>query len=153
MAAINQEAIDDLSVSLQVLLPDPPGGVTRTVTVSPRRITPTGLGGYIGYDDERTGDITGRRIRAAVAIHSESNNLNNLRAAVNAVTLAVLGAERSQLAELGFLTVEGGDTVYGPGRGNTRIAEMTFDILYEYLRRPDASEEVISEIPLHVELG
>lgn len=153
MAAINEEAIDDLAVSLQILIPDPPGGVTTDVVVSPRRITPTGLGGHIGYDDERIGDITGRRIEAAVTVSVESNNLGNLRTAVNAATLALLGAERGRLAELGVLSVNQEETVFAPGKGNIETAQMTFNVLYEYLKRPEASEEVISDIPVNLELG
>lgn len=152
MAAINAEALEDLSVSLQVLLPEPPSGVTTAFSVHPRRITPTGVGGYVGHDPNRSGDITGRRIEAGVRVSASSRNRDNLRAAMAAVTLAVLGAERQTLAALGFLTISQEETAVAPGAGNTETAEMTFTVLYEYLKRPEAAEEVISEIPIHLDL-
>jgi hypothetical protein len=153
MAAINEEAIEDLSVSLQVLLPAPPTGVTTAFSVHPRRITPTGLGGYVGHDPDRTGDITGRRIEATIRVTASGRDHDNLQAAVASVTLAVLGAERQALAALGFLTISQEETVVAPGPGNLETAEMTFSVRYEYLKRPEAAEEVISEIPINLDLG
>ena len=153
MAAINEEALEDLSVSLQVLLPEPPGGASTTFSVQPHRITPTGVGGYVGHDPARSGDITGRRIEASVRVSASSANEAGLQSAMAAVTLAVLGAERQTLASLGFLSISQEETVVTRGTGNTRTAEMTFTVLYEYLKRPEAAEEVISTIPIRLELG
>lgn len=153
MAAINEEAIEDLSVSLQVLLPDPPTGVSIDFAVHPRRISPTGLGGYVGHDPVHSGDITGRRVEATVRISASSRNHDNLQAAVAAVGLALLGAERQALAPLGFLTITQEETVIAPGAGSLETAEMTFGVLYEYLKQPEDAEEVIGEIPINLELG
>lgn len=157
MADINDEVIAGLTSAITALLPPVADLDLRPVLmVNPVRITPTGLGGFVGPSADPPGDVVGRRMEARVSVTVKAEDDDGLGPAVTRVTHAVLGAERGTLLEQGILRVVLGEL--GPramGPGGSRSAQIVrrdvdFTVLYEYLRRPEEGEGIIREIPLTV---
>lgn len=154
MTDIHREVIDGLTAALTSLLPTVPDLTLRPILmVNPVRITPTGLGGYVGPSTDPAGDVVGRRLEARVTVTVKAGDDDGLSAAVSEVTHALMGAERRALLERGILRLALGEL--GPGATGSPGAqvarrEVDFSVLYEHLREPEAGEGIIRRIPLHV---
>ena len=155
MAFINQEAIQELNVALEVLMPDEFGtGVDVITTLSIDAIAPTGLGGFIEPNPDGSAYIHGRRIEArySVSLQGSQNRLPELQAGVSAVTEALLGAEPEIMHANGILKMAQAGSGFQSLSGNDREFKLTFDLVYEYLQEPEDIEEVIEEIPVTLAL-
>jgi hypothetical protein len=153
MATINEEALEDLNVSIQVLMPEMPDRrANASVMISPINIIPTGIGGFVAFDEEHTGDVLGRRIEASVQIIIQSNIPGALREAAASVQSSFLGAERKKLLDLGILSIRQVASSFKRGAGTSREIDFVYNILFEYLKTPEEAEEKIELIPINIDL-
>ncbi len=153
MAPINQEAIQELKTAIDALIPDPlEPGVEAVVTLTAASISPTGLGGFIQLNEEKTGDILGRRVQAMAAVFLESNNPDNLQQSATAVTEAFMGMDRQARLENNILAMNQISSEYSRLRGSDRQIELRFKVLYEYKQIPEETQDIISEIPINLGL-
>ena len=154
MDGINTQALAGLNAALESLLEDV---ATPPVQLSPlvisTRIAPTGLGGFVGTNEVPPGEIFGRRLQATVLVTVSADEADSLGEAVVAVSDAFLGTERGLLLEKGILRIALDEV--GPkaaGNEDTTVERtLTFDVLYEFLKRPEESEDVIVEVPINLD--
>lgn len=154
MDAVSTEALQRLSAVLTELLPDAPSAeLTPSLEVLPLRISPTGLGGYVGPSHEPEGDILGRRVEASARVAVKAANAEGLGPAVATVTQALLAADRRDLRSKGILRIELGAIGPSPAEeaGGTARREVDFKVLFELLRKPTEAGRVIQEIPIEIE--
>lgn len=149
---IADEAIDGLIGALDLLLPEPAPGEEPTLVVTPRRIAPTGVGGFVGFSDEPAGEIHGRRVEAAVYVTVRADP-DDLPAAVTSVTRALVGPDRSTLAAAGIQRVALAELGPQESAGDLATRTLEFDVEYEYLRLPDAGEGAIESVPLDLDVS
>ena len=156
--------MDDLAVqavnSLRTFVQSLVGTVTvpslqATVIVTPVRITPTGLGGFVDLNIDPIGDIVGRRVDAIVIVLAEMPTAATLTEASSAIIQALLTAGRKTLVEGGIQRLVFADAK--PAASQTKpdgtvvaTREIRFEVLFEFLKRPEDSEDVISQIPLNL---
>jgi hypothetical protein len=153
VASINQEAIQELTVVLELFVPAAVSpGVDLVSSLSIQNISPTGLGGFIALNQEQTADIVGRHINAALTVWLQGNNLGNLQDSVVLVTEALLGAEKTTLVENGILSIEQTESDYRTLIGSNREFKLVFNILYEYRHPPEETQETIAEIPINLSM-
>jgi hypothetical protein len=153
---IDSEAFAGLTAAVESLLPEPPDPSVRFIPLAaPMHVTPTGLGGFVGTNEDPRGEVLGRRLKATAQITVQANNADLVNEAVAAVTRAFLGADRTALLEKGVLRVTldslGSQVVSGTGAKTIVQRSLTFQVLYEFLKIPEESEEVILEIPVNLD--
>ncbi len=146
MDVVANEALDALSAALESLLP-PDLSPSPSMMVNPARIVPTGLGGFVGLQDDPLGEIIGRRLDALVTVNVETPTAD-LAEAVMAVTSAFLAADRTTLRGLGILRMALDEIGSASSKGNNTQRDLSFSVLFEYLKRPEENGGVISEIPV-----
>jgi hypothetical protein len=153
---INTEALAGLTAAIESLLEDvvdPP--VQLSLLVTPTHISPTGLGGFVGINEDPQGRILGRRLQATALVSVSASDVGSLNEAVVAVTSAFLGADRGSLLEKGILRVGlddiGPRSTSGSGSNMREERALTFSVLYEFLKRPDESEGIILEVPINLD--
>jgi hypothetical protein len=153
MDSLNSEALDHLTATLKSLLPAPVDPtVAPLVSVNPVQIGPTGLGSFVGTQADPPGTIVGRRVHAKVLITVRSASADTLNDAVTTVTRALVGAGGVALRQLGILNLtldDIGPFVASPGP----MRDLELTVLFEYLKLPTASEDVIREIPLNLTIS
>jgi hypothetical protein len=152
MNAIDSEALASLTAAIESFLPDVADpSVQLALLVAPEHITPTGLGGFIGINEDPQGEILGRRLEAMAVVTVRANSVDPLNDAVAAVVCAFLGADRTALLEQGILRVAldgAGSQPAGSSESDAVVERgLTLKILYEFLKRPEEPEDVILEIP------
>jgi len=150
---ISVEALDALSAALQALLPavaDP--AQKPKVTIQPHSISPTGVGGFVGINDNPVGEILGRSIDATAVIGVVAAK-DQIDAAVAAVTNGFLAADRATLAAQGLQRIAF-DTMGDVSAVSDALAQrpVSFRVLYEFLKKPVDPEGIIQEIPLNIQL-
>ncbi len=153
MDSITQEALTGLSAAIASLVPQPSDPKLKPIiSVQPLSVSPAGLGGFVGINDNPVGEIVGRRIDAVVVV-AVNAPANGIDAALAAAITAVLAADRATLLNLGLLRVAL-TTVgeRGPGPQSSIQQPVTFRVLYEYLKLPVDPEGIIKEIPLNIQL-
>lgn len=124
--------------------------------VAPVRISPAGIGGYLGHNPNPQGDVLGRRVAAHVIMSVAGSNLSALDTEVARVTQTVLSAARSELAQLGILKLsllEVGPRpgTPAPGPPTPPRRDVSFDVLYEFVKLPLSAGARIQSIPLDIE--
>jgi hypothetical protein len=151
---IEAEALVGLNAAIGSLLEDavtPPTSLDSMVTST--LLTPTGLGGFVGANEVPVGEIFGRRLRATVLVTVSANDADALNEAVVAVTAACLGTDRALLLQKGILRITLDDV--GPQAAGVDDATLeralAFDVLYEFLKRPEEAEDVIVEVPINLD--
>ena len=154
MDGIDTEALAGLNAAVESLLEDavdPPIQLRPLVTAT--RIAPTGLGGFVGANEIPAGGIFGRRLQATVLLTVSADDADALDEAVVSAISACLGTNRASLLDKGILRVALIDV--GPqaaGAEDTTVERaLTFDILYEFLKRPEEPEDVIVEVPINLD--
>jgi hypothetical protein len=150
------QAVNALRTFVQSLV----GAVTipslqTTVTIIPTRISPTGLGGFVDLNSDPIGDIIGRRVEAIVSIVAEMPTIATLPEATGAIVQALMTAGRATLLQGGiqrlvFVEAKPAAAVSKPDGSVAAIREIEFEVLFEFLKRPEEAEDVISEIPLNL---
>ena len=154
MGEIDTEALSGLNAAIESLLEDVAApSIQLGPMVTSAHIAPTGLGGFVGANEVPQGEIFGRRLQATVLVTVSANDADALNEAVVAVTGACLGADRALLLEKGILRITLDDV--GPqatGVEDTTLERaLTFDVLYEFLKRPEEAEDVIVEVPINLD--
>lgn len=151
---ISIEALDQLSVTLQALLPpinDPI--LPARVLVVPVRVSVLGVGGFVGTNDNPAGEILGRHVEARIVVTAAAKDTNSLQTAVTDIAraftsdpngLRVSGIERLALTDLGPAPTGGAATVQ---------RDLTFEASYEFLKFPSADEGKIQVIPIDVQVN
>ncbi|HEX6071219.1 MAG TPA: hypothetical protein VFZ18_15405 [Longimicrobiaceae bacterium] len=141
--------------TLLPVAPDPE--LQATLAVVPLRVTPTGIGGFVGINADPIGDVVGRRLHARVDVTVRADDLDNLPSAVADVSRAVLGASAAELRGQGILKVSldetGESTVTGQGNNQLARRELGFTVLFEHLQLPEEGEGVIETVPLMIDAG
>lgn len=155
---IAHEAVTALSSVVSALLPvSPTPPHQATVSVVPEKVSPTGLGGYVGPAVDPMGDVVGRRIQARLVVTARAGALAGLGAAVQQVSTALLGAGSTSLRGQGILKLGMGEmgpaSVAGQGANQVASREVIFSVLFEHLRLPEAGEGVIDQVPLMMEVA
>lgn len=124
--------------------------------VTPVKISPTGIGGYVGHHADPHGDVIGRRITARVTMNVAAASAATLDDEVQRVAQTVLSAARRELAQLGILKLSllelgprPATTTGGPPATPRR--DVAFDVLYEFLKLPESAGGIIQTIPLDIE--
>lgn len=151
---ISVEALSSLSDILAELLP--PGAnpsLNPGLELYPLRITPTGLGGFVGLHHGPEGEILGRRLEASARVAVKATNVDRLGEAVTAVTSALLAADRTVLRSKGILRLDLDSIGPKPEPPGPAERELQFKVLYEFLKRPTEAGDVIQRIPIDFELG
>jgi hypothetical protein len=153
MDSTSLEALAELRAAIQSLLPpaaDP--NLKPLITVQPMAISPAGLGGFVGINDDPVGEIIGRRVDATVLIDVKAA-ADGIDAAVAGVTTALLAADRGTLIGLGILRIAL-DTLGEQAAAAASVVQQQvgFRVLYEYLKTPSEPEGIIREIPLNIQL-
>ena len=154
VSTIADAAVGGLAAAIESLLPDVADPDVRpTVIVSPRKITPTGVGGFVGLNEEPEGEIYGRRVEANVFVTARADDADDLPAAVTAVTRALLTPDRSTLAAEGIQRILLEDLAAPGSAGGVAFRDLRFAVLYEFLRLPTAPEGVIQTVPLDLDVS
>jgi hypothetical protein len=148
-------ALDGLTAALTSLLPpaaDP--ALQPALLVQPRRLVPAGIGGFVGVNDDPHGEILGRRLEATAVVTVKASG-DALDGAVAAVSRALLAADRAALRGAGILRLALGEVGPKPAAPGQATAErdLAFDVLYEFLKLPEADEGVIQEIPIELDVA
>ncbi len=160
MVSINNEALEALATALRSLLPpvaDP--DLQPSLVVLPTRIGPAGIGGVVGTNADPRGEIVARRLEATALVTVRGEDNAGLDSAVADVTRALVAADRAALQSSGILRITlgniGSRPEERPGGGPDRAQEreLTFRVLYEFLKLPEAAEGVIQEIPIDLEVN
>lgn len=126
-----------------------------TVVVTPVRISPTGLGGFVDLNIDPIGDIIGRRVDALVSVIAEMPTAATLTEAASTIIETLLTAGRKTLAEGGiqklvFVDAKPDTALTKPDGTVVATREIRFEVLFEFLKHPEDSEDVISEILLNL---
>jgi hypothetical protein len=154
VSTIADAAVGGLAAAIESLLPDEPDPDVRpAVLVSPRRIAPTGVGGFVGLNEEPEGEIYGRRVDANVLVTVKADDDDELPAAVTAVTRALLTPDRSTLAGEGIQRILLEEMGAARTAGGIASRDLRFAVLYEFLRLPSAPEGVIQTTPLDLDVS
>jgi hypothetical protein len=157
MADINTEALAALNGTLKALLPPVvDASLAPSVVTTPLRITPSGLGGYVGPHDDPPGDILARRVEALVTVTIRANTIADLDARLSEVTGALLATEGGVLRERGILKLTLDEMSPQPADAppdQVKRRELIFKTSYEYLKKPEASEGIITQIPIDLRTG
>lgn len=155
MSAIDSEAIEGLGAAVDALLAGvATPSVQLSALVAPSQITPVGIGGLAGINEDPRGEILGRRLEAKAMVTARAADFDALNDAVAAVTRTFMGAERAALLEQGILrlTLDDAGTLSASVNGATTEIERTlsFEVLYEFLKIPEHAENVIREVPTNL---
>lgn len=145
------EALAALTADLRTVLPTPANSSHEpTVFVTPRSVSPTGLGGYVGPHTDPDGDVLGRRLSASVEVGVRAQTPGDLPDALSAVSSALLTVTPGDTANGDVLRVVHGD---GPPASSNTTRTLHFDVVYEFVRRPTVGGGLISEVLLDLDPG
>lgn len=146
-------ALAALSSDLRAVLPTATNpSLEPSLLVTPRTISPTGLGGYVGPHTEPDGDVHGRRVAAAVEVGVRAQTPNDLDQALSEVSAALLTVERGDTTNGDVLRVEHASQAAGSADGNTERT-LRFDVLYEFVRPPTEAGGIIDEVLVDLDAG
>ncbi len=149
MDEISSEAIASLNTTINALF----AGIAPApvIDITPLKIYPTGLGGYIAPHIDPIGDRLGRRIDAQVRVLVNGDSPGALLVTSNAVQQAALARTRAELAQRNILRV-GAETDFPPTtQANTRL--LGFRFLYEFIKVPQEAGDIIQEIPINLSVS
>jgi len=122
------------------------------VLVTPVKVSPVGLGGFVSHNAEPPGDVEGARVDASVRVTVQSNSMGGLNTAATIVTRSLISLGEAERREAGLLRI-GLDP---PGSnirsltGNNMQQDVHFRLLYEFIRVPEEGGGIIQEIPIHL---
>lgn len=151
MDDLHQLAITALTASLENRIPEPPQHTSFDLFVRPLRLTPTGLGNYVGQHDDPQGTILGVRITAEVVVTVTVTGQAELNQAITQLTSAILAQDPTELRPEGIFRWQVASIE--PISDNPRSRDVIFDVLYEFVRLPEAGEGIIETIPIDLQLG
>lgn len=143
MDTIVQHALTALDAQISSMLPAPvPVGLTRQVRVLPLRVTPAGIGGYIGPQENPKADVHARRVQASVRVALQGGQDQSASSHLDLITRQLLSQSRTELRQRGIFWIK-------PELIDARNAH--FELLYEYAHHPDTGEGIIDMLDLALE--
>lgn len=157
MDAVAAQAISSLESDLQSFISGiGQPGQRVSFSLIPTQIRPTGIGAYVGIHSDPVGAIVGRKINAIVEIEATAipEDIDSL---ILLLSQTLLSQERATLREKGFFQLDMAEI-----KAPTMITEdstvmtrrgINFEVLYEFIKLPEAAGGIIAEIPLDVELN
>ncbi len=145
MDSIAEQALAALNTLVTGMMPPAvPGGLDRQVRVLPQKISPTGLGAYVGLHQDPQAGLFGRRVQAMVQVLVSGGNDATALNHLGAVTNALLTQDRADLRTKGIFQLQ--NTAQ-----ESRSAQ--FQLLYEYIAVPMAGEGEIRDLDLQLGLN
>lgn len=151
MEDLHQLALTSLTSELTTRLPAPPPNVTYDVSLHPLRLTPSGLGHYVGQHDDPVAGLHGVRVTAAAVITVSVADPAALNQAVSQLTTALLVQDPAALRLAGIFRWHIAAVEPSPAGDSAR--DIRLDILYDFVRLPEAGEDIIDVIPINLTLG
>ena len=153
MDSVNLEALAAMKTALLNCLPSPSTPEsTPDISITKAHITPAGISGVVGINDDPPGDIIGRMVRASVAITLKASDAEQLPRILDNSITTLLGQGEGELRQAGILKME----LEKPGPSHADQSPVTRDInielLYEYRKYPDSAQGVISHTPINLTL-
>jgi hypothetical protein len=156
VVGIENEAISSLMTAIESLLPDVADPALRPMlTLSSTRISPTGLGGFVGTNEVPRGQIVGRRLEATALLTVRAPSDSDLNSAVSALSRALVGADRGALRERGILRIGLSEVRAHAASGPDGIAQrdLTVQVVYEFLKKPIEAAGTILQVPINIDLS
>jgi len=145
MDSIAEQAVAALSAAVVSMLPATvPVGLTRSVRVQPLKISPTGLGAYIGLQTNPQAGVYGRSVQAAVRVSVDGGAETQANEHLDQVTLALLTQDRIDLRQKG---------IYQLSAHGVEARAVQFQMLFEYAFHPVAGEGEIADLALTLDLN
>ncbi len=148
------EAMSQLHQAMASLLPPASDdAMASSLLVTPLRVAPTGIGGFVGVHHEPEGEVVGRRISARVDVTVRAAGDRALDDAVALATRSVLARSRGDLSGLGILKVQLGSlgpVARPPDDAGHSVRDVVFDVEFEHLHRPSDDGGVIESVPLDI---
>jgi hypothetical protein len=161
MSTINSEAFSQLTSAINSLLPDFNGVHPQpALYIMPTKITPVGLGGVVGSNNNYLEDIIGRYIEATVTVAAKAEGAASLSAVIAEVSSAFLCSVRQKIMNLEILRMIAEET--GPTVGDQLFdadgnfeKTLTFKVSCEFLKTQGPVEPggIINTIPLDMGLN
>jgi hypothetical protein len=152
--AISVEALAGLRAAIQSLLPaQANANLQPSIDIQPVSISPAGLGGFVGINDNPAGEIVGRRVAGTVLIGLKAASANDMNGVLSGAINSLVAADRATLRGQGILqlTLAKVDELI-PGAQTSVQQQVSIQILYEFLKVPVDAEDVIQQIPLNIQL-
>ncbi len=125
--------------------PAAPAGLTRQLNLSPSRIRPRGLGGYVGEHPDPRGPIRARLLDAILELRVSGGSEAAAGDYLRGLTRALLTQHHTDLRAQGIERLSRRDE---PGADPRRAH---FDLRFEYRHLPTASEGLIETLDLGID--
>jgi hypothetical protein len=152
MVTLNNEALKGLTDAVGRLLGPEGPGVERSLLVSPVRVIPTGVGGFVGINAAPIGEIRGRRVEAELLITLGAGDTEQLDAATTVLARSLVGPDRVTLLQSGILRLALADVGRVRRTDDGAERDLRFSVFYEFLRIPEEAEDIIQVIPIALDL-
>lgn len=158
MDEIIVQALSNITGVLESFLPTPAPNVVQNLIVIPKNVKPTGLGGYIGVNDQPSASLYGRYIHAISEVSLVSTNgLDNLLQAASNITTELLSQDKVTLRNNGIFKINFDEMsdISHSGSGNNAIdsRSIRFTLEFEFVPKPAVSEGHIDELEYNLELA
>ena len=158
MDEITLQALGNITGVLESFLPPPTPNVVQSLIVLPKKVKPTGLGGYVGMNDQPGASLYGRYIQAISEVSLVSTNgLSSLLLATANLTSQLLSQDRVTLRNNGIFKIgfEEMSDVSHSGSGNNAIDSRTvrFILQFEFIPLPVQPEGRIDQLEYNLELA
>jgi hypothetical protein len=152
------QALRDITDVLESFLPTPAPGVTQRLLVTPKKVKPTGLGGYVGVNVQPHAALYGRYIHALSEVSLSSvNGLDSLHLASNNVINELLSQDRATLRNNGIfkINLETMSDITHSGSGSNAIdsRSLRFTLEFEFIPLPAVFEGHIGKLEYNLELA
>jgi hypothetical protein len=148
MDTLGAEALQKLLALLNALLPDDLAP-RPALTLIPLRISPTGLGGFVGISDVPAGDLYGRRVQARLLVAVSAASLSALEQAIASVLANFVGADAAALRIQGLMTLSLAEVGPLPTDSSGTVERtLTFSVTYDFVKMPEEDAGVVHEIHL-----
>jgi hypothetical protein len=145
MDSIAEQALVALNTLVTAMMPPVvPNGLNRRVQVMPQKISPTGLGAYIGANAEPKAGLYGRRVQATVQVSINGGEEADAQNHLGQVAVALMTQDRADLRTKGIFQMQGAEQ---------QARSANFQVLYEYIKQPTSSEGDIRELDLQLGLN
>jgi len=159
MDLFNVQAVNSLKATLNSLLPAiADASIQRQLVVHPAKITPVGLGGFITLNANPLGEVLGRQIEAIALVDLQAPTTLLLHQESAAITASLIGENRGALRNQGIFSIVL-DQLGLPERQPIASGQfvmyqsLTFRVNYEFLKYPQANEDVIRQVPINLNLS
>lgn len=125
--------------------PAAPAGLTRQVNLSPSRIRPRGLGGYVGEHPDPRGAIRARLLEAILELRVSGGSDASAADYLRGLTGTLLTQHHADLRAQGIERLSRRD------EPATDPRQARFDLRFEYRHLPTASEGLIETLDLGID--